>query len=335
MDHHLAPFCKHRTRSLLESVAVVLAAVLLFGVSFAEAGKKKPLEIVDVIIVGDRVVDISYNLGVLPKAMSVRGSMWSMAPKLKIAGEILGCPNCLAKNPDILPKACKKYGIKRLIVEKSDPYCLYKANVKPEKVASLMEGTGVTIEYVDFSKGLDAAVHRTAELLGRTDMVEGVLTGYKKKLSSIEQEVTQAQSGKKVLIINGVYQPSSGKSILRIEAPNGYSDIFLLERLGCMNVGDAFQPADSKSTKGHYAVKKTRQGFDLSPLLQAKPDVIVITQDAYAVQKALAVALAANPALKDVPALANLEIYKLPRYVDSSVLEYPVILKKWAAALAK
>jgi hypothetical protein len=35
-----------------------------------------------------------------------------------------------------------------------------------------------------------------------------------------------------------------------------------------------------------------------------------------------------------VPAIKNLAIYSLPFYEDSSVIEYPAILRQWTGALS-
>ncbi len=318
------------------SLLFALAVIGFFVASSTASMKSPPPEVAaDAIIIGDRVVDIAYHLGVLPKAMSVRGSMWPMATQLKTTTQILGCPNCIVQKKDTVPNACKKFGITRLIVEKSDPYCLYVPNVKPENIVPLMEGTGVKVEYVDFSKGLEQAVRQTAALFGREDKADDVLEAYNKTLAAAEQQLPETKIGKKVLIISGTYQASTDKCMLRIEAPGGYSDTFLLDKLGCVNVGDAFKPADGHVQKGHYPVKRTRNGSDLSPLVQAAPDVIVITGDGYSVQKTLAQAMAEHPEYKNVPALANGEVYQLPVYIDSGVLEYPQVLQKWTAALAR
>ncbi|MFO7840299.1 MAG: hypothetical protein R6X08_12470 [Desulfosalsimonadaceae bacterium] len=80
-------------------------------------------------------------------------------------------------------------------------------------------------------------------------------------------------------------------------------------------------------------VKKRRQGLVLAPLAKARPDAIVMTGEAFAVQKTLARAISQNPELLEVPATKNHRIYSLPNYIDSSVMEYPEILGRWADAL--
>lgn len=322
---------------------MILAAVMLtiFAMAFqpgeAKAGMKSPPpEKIKVIIIGDRVVDIAYNLGVLPEAMSVRGSLWSMAKQLKTVSQILGCPNCtIVKKKETIPNALTQRGIKRVIVEKSDVFCLYKPKIKLENIAVIMAGMDVKIEYVDFSQGLESAVRQTAKLLDRESKADKVIEKYKKKLARVKAKLPKEKLGKKVIIFSGTYQPSTGKSTLRVEAPYGYADHFLLDPLGCLNVGDSFKPADGKANKGHYPVRKKKNGMVLDPVIKANPDVIVMTGDALAVQRAFADYLTANPAFAQVKAIRNMAVYALPAYVDSSVLEYPDILKKWAVALAR
>ena len=314
-------------------ILIFIAAVL--GPASAHAGPKvSPPEVADVIIIGDRVVDIAFNLGVMPKAMSVRGAMWPLAKKLKTVSQMLGCPNCVTRKRHIVSDACKKFDVKRLIIEKSDPYCLYKPKVKPENVVPFMAGQNVAIDYVDFSGGLESAIRRTARLLGKENRANAVIEKYNRALTAALAGLPAEKSGKKVIILYGTYQPSTGKTMLRVEAPGGYADRFLLKKIGCTNAGDAFKPASGKAAKGHYPVRKKKGDMVLDPLIKADPDIIVMTGDAFAVQKALADFRRHHPELGKVKAFGNMALYALPAYIDSSVLEYPGILKKWTAALA-
>ncbi len=323
----------HRKSSLWIAAASVLVSSL-FTLDAMAGMKSPPPEKIDAIIVGDRVVDIAYNLGVMPQAMSVRGSMWGMAKKLRLSSQILGCPNrTTVKKKETIPNALKKFGLNRVIAEKKENFCLYKPKVKPASIAEILKGTDATVEYVDFKDGLESAVHQVAKLVGREDKVAAVLDKYNKNLAKAQKKMPK-DLGKKVVIFNGTYQAGTGKPALRVEAPGLYSDQFFLTPMGCTNVGDAFKPANGKMAKGYYPVKKTKDGMKLDPLLKAQPDVIVITGNAYAVQKVLADYMKANPALAQVPAVKNQAIFHLPLYVDSSVLEFPQILLQWSMALS-
>ncbi len=326
-----------KTTSLKRSVWLVAAAVLAsFSLGTLNAGagmKTPPPKKIDAIIVGDRVVDIAYNLGVMPQAMSVRGSQWEMAKKLKLSSQILGCPMfTTVKKKGTIPDALKKFGVNRVIAEKGPHFCLYKPQVKPSSIAQILEGTGTTVEFVDFKDGLESAVRQVAKLTGRENKVAAILEKYNKSLAKAQKRMPK-NLGKKVLVINGTYQRDTGKPSLRVEAPGLYSDRFFLNPMGCTNVGDAFKPADGKAAKGYYPVKKKKGGMKLEPLLEANPDVIVVTGNGYAVQKALADYMQANPELAKVTAIKNHAIFHLPLYVDSSVLEFPQILLQWSMAL--
>ena len=324
-------------RAALLAGAVFIILTLVFTAGWTEAGMKSPPpEKIDVIIIGDRVVDIAYNLGVLPTAMSVRGSLWPMAKEIKMASQILGCPMATTvKKKGTIPAALKKFNINRVIAEKSHPFCLYQPGAKPENIAGILEGTNVTIEYVDFSEGLESAVRQTARLVNREKQADAVIGKYKSAMAGLEEKLPTKQSGKKVVIFNGTYMSSTGKLMLRVEAPGGYSDQFLLNKLGCINAGDAFKPADGKPDKGHYRIRKTKSEMVLEPLIAADPDVIIMTGDSFAVQKALSDYIASHPDMARIKAIRNMAVYDLPEYVDSSVLEYPDILQKWAVALTR
>ncbi|MFO7817694.1 MAG: ABC transporter substrate-binding protein [Desulfovibrionales bacterium] len=318
--------------SVMFSVLASLAAIFL--AANAHAGMRTPPpELKKSVVVGDRVVDIAYNLGVLPEAMSVRGGLWPMAKKIKTASEILGCPNCITqKRKNAVPDALKKRGIKKLIISTGhNPYCLYKP-IKPEDVLPMVKGMDIDIEYVDFSKGLEPAIRRTAELFEVEEKADSLISGYKKDMQRARKFLPKNALGRKVVIINGIYQPSSGNSLLRIEASDGYADKFLLKPLGCENVGNVFSQG-KKPSKGHYMVRKRRGELDLSPMLEANPDIIVMTGDAFAVQKALEKYVQKEPEAKNVKALKNMKVYSLPGYIDSGVIEYPSVLRKWAVAL--
>ncbi|PIE59422.1 MAG: hypothetical protein CSA32_03460 [Desulfobulbus propionicus] len=329
-------FWRRKSSVWIVAVSVFVSFSLLTLDATMAGMKTPPPEKIDAIIVGDRIVDIAYNLGVMPQAMSVRGSMWEMAKKLRLSSQILGCPNfTTVKKKETIPNALKKFGLNRVIAEKKDDFCLYKPQVKPASIAEILKDSGstATVEYVDFKDGLESAVRQVAKLTGREDKVNTVLEKYNKELSMAKKKMPK-NLGKKVVILNGTYQQGTGKPTLRVEAPGLYSDRFFLTPMGCTNAGDVFKPANGKMMKGYYPVKKTKDGMKLDPLLKAKPEIIVITGNAYAVQKILADYLNANPALAEVPALKNQAIFHLPLYVDSSVLEFPQILLQWSMAFS-
>ncbi len=87
----------------------LLAAVISLPIPSAMASPSKVGEQIPVIMVGDRLVDTSYSLGVVPAAMSVHCSMWPMCD-IKSSVQVLGCPGCLLKRKlgdlELLSKIC-------------------------------------------------------------------------------------------------------------------------------------------------------------------------------------------------------------------------------------
>lgn len=299
------------------------------------APKATTIDTVPAVMVGDRVVDIAYNLGVLPECMSVRASLWPMADKFKTVSQPIGCPKCVTTaRKNAVPEALKAHGISQVIIEKNDQFCLFTPGLKPENVVPLLKESNARIEYVDFSQGLDTATRQTAKLLNREAQGEELIAKRAKELAEIQANLPQSAKGKSVVVINGTYQQDTGKCLLRVEAPRYYADKFLLGPLGCANVGDAFK-GTGETSNGHYPVRKIREEADLSPLLTANPDIIVMTGDAMAVQQALAQQLQTTPDLAKIKAIRDMAVYALPLYIDASVIEYPQILRKWALALSR
>jgi len=314
----------------------LIAFSLLFLATPSPAAPKSTApERIKAVMIGDRVVDIAFNLGVLPEAMSVRASLWPMADKLKTVSQPMGCPKCVTTaRKNSVPDTLKNRGISRVIIEKNDTYCLFAPDVKPENVVPLLANSGADIEYVDFSSGVESAIRQTAKLLDRKALGEEVAAHYAKELASVRAELPESARGKTVVIINGTYQPDTGKSLLRVEAPDFYADRFLLGPLGCVNAGSVFQEHGTLSN-GHYPVRKIKGKADLSPLLKADPDIIVMTGDALGVQQALNREIENNPEFRKLKAIRNLNIRSLPLYIDSSIIEYPQILRKWAVAMGQ
>ncbi|PIE70007.1 MAG: hypothetical protein CSA22_10145 [Deltaproteobacteria bacterium] len=312
------------------AAAVLLVIGLALPAPSALAAPAEVAEQMPVIMVGDRLVDVAHKLGVVPMAMSVRCSMWPLCDQLKSSVKALGCPGCLLKKKaKPLFTYGDTHGIKRVFIENSKQFCMYKSEINAKKIGSLLKKNGYEITYVDFTNGLAPAVKQTAALIGKTDQAAEVIAAYETALEKTRAFIKGKTFAKTVVIIRGTYQKDSGKAFTRIEVPGGYADTFLLDPLGVKNVGHLAAPEGKKPSKGHIQVRK------LNGLITAAPDAIILTGDALAVQKALYQALKKYPALANVPALKQQALFSLPGYVDSSVLEYPDILKQWADYLMK
>ncbi len=316
------------------AAAMLLATLTILGISMpvtqAMASPKKAPMKTDVIMIGDRLVDVAHALGVVPAAMSVRCSLWPLCPSLQTATQVLGCPNCLTKKKAApLLKFAKANNIRRVWIESSDPFCEYVPELKLENIAKLIADKKFEISYIDFTKGMESAVRQVADLLDLTDKADQVLADYATEMEKTKKKMAGKSFVKKVVVISGTYQESSGKAFLRVEAPGGYADRFLLGPMGIENVGAKLYADDKKPSKGHVTVRK------LNGLIDAAPDAIVMTGKAIAVQKVLAEAIRKNPALGEVPAVKAHAVYSLPNYIDSSVIEYPLILRRWADVLGR
>lgn len=325
----------HRTPQNMLACTFFIIAIFISAVFFANqawAGPKQAPQRADVIMLGDRVVDIAYNLGVVPAAMSVRCALWPMCKELDNASQVLGCPNCVRKKKaQPVLDTVKNKGIQRIIVEKHPQFCMYM-DVAPEDIVPVLQEHDLKIDYVDFTDGLESAVRQTARLLECQEQAEEVIKKYSKEMAQARKNLPDTPPSTPVVIINGVHQPETGRVMLRVEAPGGYADKYLLHPLGCVNKGSVFQ-GNGEPHKGHFMVKKNRNGPILTPLMEADPEIIVTTGSAFAVQKSISRATDKNPDLQKVPAIKNNRIYSLPRYIDASVMEYPEVLSIWAQAV--
>ena len=218
---------------------------------------------------------------------------------------------------------------KTILIENSGVFCTYTPEVDLKKVEALVKGKGLKIKYVDFTKGLETAVKQTAGLLGCPEKAGKVIADYKENMNKTNERIQAKKFPSTAVILKGTYQADTGKSFVQIEVPGGYADRFILDKLGIKNAGDKMVSPNKKPSKGHITVRK------LDKLADAAPEAIIMTGDIASVQKLILKAVEKNSALKNVPAVKNMKIYGLTGYIDASVIEYPMILRKWADALGE
>lgn len=318
--------------SIVNKICALALFVGLLSLSVLDpawaAGPPKVLERQKVIMVGDHLVDVAAALGVVPEAMAIRMSLWPKGKELALFSQALGCPNKVTNvTPDSLPKAMKARGITRIIVEKCANFCLYK-NIDLNKVAELVRSVpGASVEYVDFDKGLPAAIEAVAAKIGKVEEGKALAAAHAENLKQAEAALPKQALGKRVLVLSGTYAIATGKVFINVEAPGGYSDQYILSRLGCVNVGKALIPDPSAISKGHASSPR------LGGIKEANPDAIVMVGEPFAVQKALRDALKRDPSLAQIPAIKNGAVYSLPFYANAGLLEYPDILRQWTDAL--
>lgn len=306
---------------------MILFMVVALNPAWA-AGPPKTVQKVKVVMVGDRLVDVAWKLGVAPTGMVSRLSLWPKGREVALVAQALGCANKVTvMAPASLSAFMNKTGVTRVIVEKHTPTCLYK-DIDFGKIPELVRDIpGATVEYVDFDRGLDSAVADIAAKFGKEDQGRELIAAYTENMNQVEAALPGKPLGKRVVVLSGTYSASTGKTFINVEAPGGYSDQFFLSRLGCVNAAEPMIPDPSVVSKGHASTPR------LHGLKQANPDVIVMVGNAFAVQKALRDALVRDPGLADVPAIKNREVFTLPFYAAADLLDYPDFLRQWALAL--
>lgn len=321
---------QYKSRIAHSALAITLLAVMALFISTpVQASPPKAPEKIPAVFIGDRLIDVAFNLGFLPEGMSLRCSLWPKCKQLKTASQVIGCPRCIVKkNPKALPTFLKERGIKRVIIERSPQFCIYMPKVSPEQAVKTLKGMDVTIEYVDFSQGVPSAIRQTAAFLNVAERGEKLVADYEKAFNKVKTTIPADGLNKRVIIINGIHQASTGKVFLRVEVPGGYSDQYILAPLGCTNVGNELFNKKPTIRKGHVMIRS------LKGLIKAQPDVIVATGDSAGVQLALKAALKKNPKLAEVPAVRDMAVFSLPTYVDSGVVEYPGVFSRWQNALS-
>ncbi|MBW2011434.1 MAG: ABC transporter substrate-binding protein [Deltaproteobacteria bacterium] len=311
---------------LLTSIVLLLAFSLPLG---ARESATPKFEKINVIMIGGRLIDVTYHLGFIPEAISACCSSY-VGNEIKAQTHHIGCPGKLIQNQaDKLEKISKKSGINQIFLEKNLKSCSVDNISKTISKVLNQTDNHYTIKYVDFSQGLESATRQVAKLLGCRENGETLIRSYRKKITGIKKELPQISRGKKVIIVHGIYQKTTGKTFLMVEAPGGYSDEFMLKPLGCVNVADVFKSEKTKTRHGRFMIR------NLDALAEAQPDAIVMLGDAFAVQKAIEKNIKKNPNLfQKVPAIKKMAFYSLPAYTDFSIFEYPAVLKQWVEALA-
>ncbi|MCG8567960.1 MAG: ABC transporter substrate-binding protein [Desulfobacterales bacterium] len=284
-----------------------------------------PLKSFNALVVGERILDITTRLGFAPKAFVGRYSLWEGGENLEWVSHRLGCPvKACKKSPTLVPKALEKKKISHVIIQKGGTYCLYKGVTPQCVMEKLKERNDLTVDTIDFTKGLASAVLQVATLLGCPEKAPPLMEKYERDMAVARKNLERVSPGKRVVILSGTFQRDTGKSFLRVEAPGGYSDKYMLAPMAAENVGLGLKKGNGKIAKGHFTIRK------LSPLVQINPDIIVVMGDSLAVQKALNNALAKHPELARVNALKAGAVYSLPYYAQCDPLAYPAKLNKWA-----
>jgi len=317
----------HNIRRLFLSCAILLS-LLIFLVPATNAGPRPGKQQIPAIFIGERVANIAYHLGVMPKVMVTRCD-WPMVSCELATIRTLGCPKrVIVKNKKSVIDAALEMGIKRVIVEKNQHYNQPKSGVNPARVIPILQKAGLTVEVVDFDNGIEAAITRLGLLLQRRKQAEKVKQEYLKTLEKVTKKIAVKKTSQNVVVLRGILVGSRSTPFVQVDEAKGYTDHFLLTPLGCQNISERLKNANTKSKKGYFQIPS------MAKLLEAQPDIIIMTGKSFAVQQALIKEINKNPAMRQIPAIKNQRIFSLPDYIDGSVIDYPRILSLWHKALS-
>lgn len=314
---------KIKKKSFYLKTLAILAAILgliTFCVMPLAAGSEYKHERVNAIFISDRITDVAYRLGAVPVAYCAR-CCWPMTQKELSTVTRLGCYR--RATVDSIIKTAEKHKVRLILIENGS-VTINKDWNWTDKFLKPLKEHGYDIHVINFSEGVPRAILEIGKALGRKDKAMDLAREYTRSLKRIRNAIPATRADKKILILHGW-----GKRGVRVEAPGGYSDRFFLEPLGCVNVGILIKKQDTKVNKGYFPLKSWQA------VLKANPDIIVTYGNSYTVQKSLVRALKRRSELAKVTAIRDHAVYTLPFYMDSSVTQYPKVLKVWVDAVYK
>lgn len=307
----------------LTTLAIILC-IVAFSVTPLAAGTPSGYspghEKVNAIFISDRITDVAYRLGVVPVAYCAR-CCWPMTQKELSTVTRLGCYRCATV--DSVIKTADKHKARLILIEDGS-VTINKDWNWTDKFLQPLKEHGYDIHVINFSEGVPRAILEIGKALGKEDKAMSLARQYARSLERIRNTIPAIRVDKKILILHGW-----GRRGVRVEAPGGYSDRFLLKPLGCVNVGGLIKKQDTKVKNGYFPLKSWQA------VLKANPDIIVIYGNSCTVQKSLVRALKRHPELAKVTAIRDHAVYTLPFYMNSSVTQYPKILKIWIDAICR
>ncbi|MBI9090088.1 MAG: ABC transporter substrate-binding protein [Desulfobacterium sp.] len=309
-------------------IGLVLGVTLFWSNTVLSACSSTPMAQKDVVIIGERTVATALRLNILPAAWVGRKTLWEGAGAAKAGAQFLSCPNGFAgPKKTKVKKALEQYKGMPVLLSKAATTCLYKPEITPAVLEKQLNAWDITPVVIDFTKGIDQAVKTLGDYFNCQEKATAELAAYHKQMDRAQTLAAKVRPGIKVAVISGTFQAATGKSFLRLEAPGGYTDTYILKMLKARNLAHAVITPRDKISKGHLTIR------EIDKILAATPDVIVITGDSLAVQVAISRAVAKNPALSNTPALKNQAVFSLPFYSDADPLSYPQVLMEWVTAL--
>jgi len=311
-------------KALIRLTVVLISIGFLHGLSTEALAIKKSnpgCETVNAIFISDKITEIAYRLGVVPVACCAR-CCWPMVNKELSTVKRLGCYRC-ASVESVL-KTAEEHKVKLVLVEPGCPSIFKKGWDWNKKFGEPLKEKGYNVQLIDFSKGVPQAIVDIGKLLGKEDTAGKLANDYTEHLKSTRSKIPSPKKNKKILVLKG-----SGRRGIQVEAPGGYTDQFLLEPLGCVNVGNVLKGNNTQVKIGYFNLENWQA------IARANPDIIVKCGNPYPVERGFAKALKKYPELSSVPAIKNHAVYTLPGYIDSSVTRYPMVLSTWIDAICR
>ena len=276
-------------------------------------------ETVSAIFISDKITEVAYRLGVVPVAYCAR-----CGAKLNKDLSTVKRLGCYKTKVETVLKAADMYKIKFALVEDAAPAIFKKKGNWYKKYGEHLKEKGYKVYRIDFSKGIPEAIVEIGKVLSKEEKAKELAGQYAERLEMTKRKIPATKVNKKILVLKG-----AGKRSVQVEAPGGYTDQFLLEPLGCVNVGDKVKSKDTKVIKCHFNLENWQA------IVKAGPDIIVKCGNPYPVERGFAKALKKYPELSSVPAIKNHAVYTLPVYIDSSVTQYPMVLSTWIDAICR
>lgn len=294
---------------------VGLAALLLMAVNASAGCKGAAFQKQPIVVIGEQAVAICLKLRVAPLAWVGRKSLWDEASQLTASSESLGCPGRLSgPEGEAIIKHIQTLSPETVYFGFSP--CPYRPGIREEDLVQKLRKAGIEPVMLDFSRGPTSGVRTLAKGLGMAEAGEKLLSDYEKRLAAAKKRLAKVHQGIRVAVISGSFQEGTGKFFTRLEASGGYTDRFILEPCGAVNVASEVLSEGAKIDKGHVQMRK------LDKVMAARPDLIAATGDA------LAVCLRASGDLSP-------PVFPLPLYAETDPLAYPEALTRWAAVLSK
>ncbi|PIE98196.1 MAG: hypothetical protein CR988_04525 [Treponema sp.] len=311
---------------------MVFALLFTSCVSTGSSAKNNDVTVLeDTVYVGDRILDVSNSLGIMPKFAAARYGQWPKSKNFQTGR--LGCPNRVTrKMKDVVPKLIAEKGVKKVVVEKATmPYCLLMKPVNPMDIIGIVKDKNVEITVIDFSKSNKNGIIEMAKYLGKEAEGVALADKYEKEMAKAEASMKDVKKGKKVAVLHTFVNPKTGRLFLFGESKGFYTDTIFLNKFGAKNVTDVLNKDKEELFKGNFTVT------DLALLTEANPDVIIVYgSGAKNVKEKLAELKKQTPKFAEIPAIKNKAVaYDLPFYIGCDIEDAPKMIEKWVKFFKK